>query len=547
MIKDIPFQIDVAKRILGEFEKGVKNVLLIAPTGCGKSGIAYQVYNQSLNKICILSHLKTLQDQYDELFSNLNNSLCIKGQSNYECLRYQGLSVDKAPCRFNVYCDLKKECEYFILRKELKNIDIGLINYQFLFSVLNTGTFDFKKPIFIFDECHSIEDIFTDFCKVDIYEKDKDLFEKLEKKCVEWCVDGGIYEYITECLSLHNKILEEKPEDIEEFKEYYENINKIVNILSSFILENVKELTRKRDIQLFSSVNTRFSQDSSKFFILYNLRSSNNYVVEYKEMNTLNRECSIIPIDVSSIFRDTISNVSEHNVFMSATILGGEKFLKNLGLEKEKYSIIELDSKFPLKNRVVSYIPTAKMNSKITDGEFKNLLNVVESICHTHINDNDSGVIFTPSYELSKTISTFLDKTLKYKCNILINSNSSDREFILEKFRNKMKSDSNILISPSFFEGVNFEDEISRFQIIPKVPFKSLGSKYVRKKMEKDREWYELSALLLVIQACGRSIRHEKDFSDTYILDSNFGRLFMVYKRKGYIPKWFEQAVKWIS
>jgi Rad3-related DNA helicase len=73
-------------------------------------------------------------------------------------------------------------------------------------------------------------------------------------------------------------------------------------------------------------------------------------------------------------------------------------------------------------------------------------------------------------------------------------------------------------------EGVDLKEDLSRFQIICKVPFPYLGDRLVRKKMNKWNWWYDLQTAKTVIQAVGRSVRSETDTAVTYILDASWER-----------------------
>ena len=75
-------------------------------------------------------------------------------------------------------------------------------------------------------------------------------------------------------------------------------------------------------------------------------------------------------------------------------------------------------------------------------------------------------------------------------------------------------------------EGVDLKDDLSRFQIICKVPFPYLGDKLIRKKMNKWNWWYDLQPAKTVIQSVGRSVRSETDTAVTYILDSSWERFY---------------------
>ena len=75
-------------------------------------------------------------------------------------------------------------------------------------------------------------------------------------------------------------------------------------------------------------------------------------------------------------------------------------------------------------------------------------------------------------------------------------------------------------------EGVDLKGDLSRFQIVCKVPFPFLGDKLIRKKMNKWDWWYDLQTAKTIIQSVGRSVRSETDTAVTYILDSSWERFF---------------------
>ena len=78
-----------------------------------------------------------------------------------------------------------------------------------------------------------------------------------------------------------------------------------------------------------------------------------------------------------------------------------------------------------------------------------------------------------------------------------------------------------MLISPSVHTGLDLKGELSRFQILVKVPYPSLGDRWIRKKQTLDGgKWYRWQTVLKTVQAYGRSVRSKDDWAKTYLLDS---------------------------
>lgn len=111
---------------------------------------------------------------------------------------------------------------------------------------------------------------------------------------------------------------------------------------------------------------------------------------------------------------------------------------------------------------------------------------------------------------------------------------------LLQLHSNNTKPNS-VLLSPSMMEGVDLFDDLSAFQIILKMPWPSLGDPRIKKKTELNGDWYTNKVFVAIMQAAGRSTRHEKDSSVTYILDASFPYFFNKWKAK--LPSWFVERV----
>jgi hypothetical protein len=99
-----------------------------------------------------------------------------------------------------------------------------------------------------------------------------------------------------------------------------------------------------------------------------------------------------------------------------------------------------------------------------------------------------------------------------------------------------------VLISPSLHLGLDLKDDLSRFQIITKVPYPSLGDRWIDEKRKRSEQWYTWQTALRLVQGYGRSIRSKDDWAKTYVLDSVFGPF--VRKNEHILPDWFIQAIQ---
>jgi Rad3-related DNA helicase len=216
---------------------------------------------------------------------------------------------------------------------------------------------------------------------------------------------------------------------------------------------------------------------------------------------------------------------SKYVLLMSATICGVKEFAANLGIKE--YGFDCLSSPFPIENRLIMLHNLEGLNngnfSKLVDLYIEKLDEILD--CH----DDDRGIIHTVSYSNQK----------------LIESKSRHaKRFILPKRGEvfdvgKLKSTKNgVLLSPSMTEGVDLADDLSRFQVIFKIPFANLGDNWIKKKMELSYVWYLIQVARTFSQACGRSVRHKDDTAITHVIDGNINKITHL------LPKYIQEALK---
>ena len=110
---------------------------------------------------------------------------------------------------------------------------------------------------------------------------------------------------------------------------------------------------------------------------------------------------------------------------------------------------------------------------------------------------------------------------------------------MLRKHMNSKKP--TVLLSPSMTEGVDLKGDLSRFQIICKVPYPYLGDPIIRKRMAKNAKWYPMKTAMSIVQSYGRSVRTMEDSAITYILDSDWRRFYS--KNRDVFPAGFGKSI----
>jgi ATP-dependent DNA helicase DinG len=88
------------------------------------------------------------------------------------------------------------------------------------------------------------------------------------------------------------------------------------------------------------------------------------------------------------------------------------------------------------------------------------------------------------------------------RCRLLETNPEIQRdEVIAEHIKS---TESTVFISPSLYTGLDLKDNLSRFQIITKVPYPGLGDRCINKKRKKNGQWYIWQTALRFVQAYGR-------------------------------------------
>ncbi len=229
--------------------------------------------------------------------------------------------------------------------------------------------------------------------------------------------------------------------------------------------------------------------------------------------------------------------MADNILMMSATILSPNIYANALGIPNGDYKYVKLENKFPVANRPIMFKPSGSMSFKNKHDTIPKMRADVEKICNEHIDDR--GIIHTHNFEIADFLSKNCEKSV------------SKRFFFQNDFPNKQtmlaahaESKNGIIIAPAMHEGLDLKDDLSRFQIITKVPYPSTANNpQLARRMEISNEYYMYLTALKLVQSYGRSIRSEKDHAKTYMLDADF-KSFCA-RSKAVLPSWFLEAIIW--
>ena len=553
---------DKQQKILEEIEQAIKSgfkyIFLEAPAGFGKSPVAIALARY-LGSSHICTATKDLQAQYSRDFPFIRE---VKGKSNFICIIKDEMGLDETcnygPClkddgydciyktklgdykvqgegtKYETveldhfaqkkYIDKMKSqskiiqfdwkpCHYYHQKWIALKSSHTIYNYKYFLSDVFYSNNLQKRQLLVLDEAHTVESEVADFKSFTIFNEGITGF--LPKLSIPYKNEYDIETWITFGTELREKLLI------------------FIDKASTILEKNIDQypFTEKNLIDAIT-------KEKNLTTVIEDMRNNkDNWIVTNveKAANNQLRRVLVTPIDVSSYFKDILDKGSI-SLFMSATILSKDYLCKIGGIKSDQVKFIRVqESNFPLKNRPIYLMNVAWLNAKTMNQSLPAIANAVNNIMTTH--KNEKGIIHTTSYSQLRFIKENISK--ENAIRLIETGSKFDRNEMLEKHYKSSKP--TVLISPSLYLGVDLKDNLSRFQIIVKVPYADLTDRKISVMKQRDPNWYTWNAILKLIQAYGRSIRSKEDFANTYILDSSI--TFLLKQAKEMSPKWFSDAI----
>ena len=166
-------------------------------------------------------------------------------------------------------------------------------------------------------------------------------------------------------------------------------------------------------------------------------------------------------------------------------------------------------------------------------GAWKNtgLIRVIQRIINEH--SGKKGVIHTSSNEQAWWIKKNLASNKVWVVH------GKTREDTIHNFEESTKDI--VLIGAGIKDGVNFNEDKCRYQILFKVPFPPIDNEQIRQRKKLDESWYIYNTVMPLMQSYGRGVRHENDTCDYYILDRDFNDILKDYSY--FFNEYFLEAI----
>jgi Rad3-related DNA helicase len=169
-----------------------------------------------------------------------------------------------------------------------------------------------------------------------------------------------------------------------------------------------------------------------------------------------------------------------------------------MGLDKSNTAFITRDGIFEPQKSPIVYIPVGSMNYSNLQTTMPKIIDEIKLLLKCH--PNEKGIIHTATYAIAEQIVEDIDSD-----RLLFKEGYTSNEVLLKE--HELSDKPTVLVSPSLMAGVDLHDDLSRFQIVVKMPYISLSDERVKKKMNKNKKWYTCKMLRNLVQECGRSTR----------------------------------------
>lgn len=544
-------QINVLNHIEENWDK-FKYFIIDAPTGTGKTYIADSIANAAQNAYIITSSIQ-LQNQYEKSWIEIVN---LKGRGNYQCNLNPDFTVDCAPCTAQPElikgCISGKICAYYNQRDKALASPVMLTNPLYMLYSVHCGFASetsttnvpqgVEREVMIIDEAHNLENHLIQFSESKL--NLENLSSKFKIK-----IPGFVTENLPENYELVQKLhaeLKEKSQQLQQqiqdefpglsteqiasMKQWARGISKKVAEKANKLNKQLYELDKVlQAINIFFSTHQSFEELSSRWLIHPDVKE---------------QTLTLTPLKAYFLFHAYFGKLARKFVFMSATIGNCDQFCKELGIPLDETFYIESPTPFDPQKSPIIVLPLLKMGYKDIDKTIPQMIATVDQIMDEH--KDVAGIIHSATYKISNEI---LLKLSRINRNRLIARDMTDGQ----KYNNQTlidmhtssKKKNTVLLSPSLMEGIDLYDDLSAFQIILKFPWASLMDPRVKAKSQNEPNWYSNQMWVSVMQASGRSTRHEEDSSVTYILDASFEYFYNTYKTN--LPKWFKDRIVFLK
>lgn len=515
--------------------RGIKNVIIDAPTGVGKSPVNIAL-GMMAEDAFYTTPQKGLRRQLEEDPDLKPYHSVVRARDDYTC-NYPTGDVSCADCEVandpNNGC-YDKDCPYWDAKEAALDSQIATLTFSYLivdkFLPRSTDiqeedgtewtlTVSFSdRNLLIVDEAHSLE-------------------EQVASLHAGFRLSGG---RLSEIGNEYKDFISDYRRSVEYAESPVTTSDILLELrgLSTAVNTEVNEMTSSGAMDTEAYKQLRALQNKLEYCI-DETEKGLPWVVSPDKPPAGEGEfpVSIQPVWVDSFLEEFVWSRASKRVLSTATMPyrdTPETWMKRLGLNPSETVVVSKPMPFPVEHRPVH---TRSMIERFTSGRDRDdavesrIVDTLNWIIKTH--SGEKGLVHTVSYDRASRLYEFFEDNA-----ILHQRSGPAQDEVIGRWQS---SDADILFSPSMMEGVDLEGDMCRWQALAKVPYATLGDNRVSYLLyeEDDERWYNALAARQIVQAAGRGVRSPEDSCDFYVLDESF----VDVQEKAAFPEWFEAAI----
>jgi len=488
------------------FADGRRVVVVEAPTGSGKSGIAVALAREARSAY-LLTAQKVLQDQYQRDFEDL---ALLKGRANYAC-EVAPTHAAAAPCLVGRTYPECAACGYFRAKDRALAAPRALLNYAYFLHELNYAGGFGPRELLVLDEAHNAEAMLMGFVQAQVGDA------QLARAGLDLRLPG-----FPETEALFAFAEEARPRLAARARE-------LDLELDAGGLPPDLELDALRVRQWLDGAVRRLG------WLCDSRDDGVPWVVEHR-LDAHGASVTFKPVSVAPFADELLFGHAERALLLSATVLDPATFLRGLGVPPEEAAVVQVASTFPPERRPLVLRPVARLTRHHLDRDLPRLTHEIREILRDH--DAEKGVVHAHSYRIAAAVVSALPPDLRAR--VVTHRDAAGREAALEA--HLTRPEPTVLVSPSMTEGLDLVGDLARWQVICKLPYPYLGDPQVAARRVEEPGWYEWRTCLTLVQAYGRAVRSEDDHAVTYLLDADAPGFLQ--RQSGRLPAWFKAALR---
>lgn len=549
------------------FQDGYKVVMVSAPTGAGKTLIAESARRLLGTRGIYTCTTKVLQDQILRDFEDYAH--VVKGRSNYTPLdEINGLGFRSPEQITTADCDLGKaslpacakcpgytagqswgggggvearhcshchpwsECPYQVALRDAARSRLAVLNTALFLAETNYKSNSLFRgwPIVLMDEADKLEEELMRFIEVNI--------------------SARMRKYLGITLPKHKTVDEEWAVWLSEIVIPALN-KKIVSLINQreLTLDGLGDVKKKRMLKQLEQLQSALGSVST-----YEIDEETGEEIpsiaqgwvytgsEGKDADPEKVTITFKPVMVRDYAQNYLWSKGAKFVLLSATLISGEQMAYDLGLEDDEWTVVEVESSFPIERRPIIPIGTVDVTAKNTDEAYPVLVRQTADILDQH--PDERILVHTVSYKLTKELYYNLRKEPRFRDRLYTYFNAGEREDALERY---LADPRGVLFAPSFDRGVDLHGDDCSVIVVTKMPFLYLGDAQVKTRAYatgyRGKTWYAMQTIRTLCQMTGRGMRSKDDQCVTYILDNKFVGLYKGNKKL--FPNWWSDAIVW--